>query len=254
MSEIEMPSEISDVRNISFEINDYKQIKPEEGTTFEQARDFWNGIFKNGNIEQKVVEAKENVLVKPSVAERSEPIYNESVKDFWNNVFSETFSDEHLEEKIDREGLTPEEKDYIKSESGWSDEIVDALGSVEEYEIYKEAGLVETEINGKKCLIRTDIDWEQTDAFGSTNKERVAEGYAPLDKEGKPIQLHHIGQHKDSPLAELTFKEHRTDGNDVILHDKKKETEVHGDGNNWDNERKEYWKSRLISDGGADNE
>ena len=61
--------------------------------------------------------------------------------------------------------------------------------------------------------MRTDIDWDQKDQFGYINRDRVSEGYAPLDKSGKPIQLHHIGQHADSPLAELTFKEHRTGGN-----------------------------------------
>lgn len=141
-------------------------------------------------------------------------------------------------------GISDEEKAKIKEETGWSDEIIDAIGSMEEYDIYKKAGLVEAEIGGKKCLIRTDIDWEQTDPFGNTNRERTEKGLAPLDKNGKPLQLHHIGQHADSPLAELTFEEHRCGGNDTILHDKSKETEVHGEGNKWDSERSDYWKAR----------
>ena len=147
-----------------------------------------------------------------------------------------------------KRGLTDKEKEKIKKETGWSDEIIDAIGSWEEYEIYKNAGLVEVEINGKKCLIRSDIDWDQKDSFGKTNRERAAEGRAPLDKNGKPIQLHHIGQHADSPLAELTFEEHRCGGNDTILHDKNKETEAHGEGNNWDNERQSYWKDRAENE------
>lgn len=143
------------------------------------------------------------------------------------------------------EGLTDEQKQKIKEETGWSDEIIDAIGSWAEYEIYKKAGLVEEEIGGKKCLIRNDIDWDQLDEKGRTNAERIKEGKAPLDKDGNLIQLHHIGQHADSPLAELTFKEHRCDGNDTILHDKKKETEVHGEGNEWDTERANYWKNRY---------
>ena len=127
------------------------------------------------------------------------------------------------------EGLSEGEKERVKEETGWSDEIVDALGSIEEYEIYKKAGLVEAEIAGKKCLIRTDIDWDQeyVDPFTNetkTNRDRVKDGLAPLDKNGRPIQLHHIGQHADSPLAELTFEEHRCGGNDTILHDKTKPT------------------------------
>ncbi len=141
--------------------------------------------------------------------------------------------------------LTPEERDKIKAETGWSDEIIDAIGSMEEYEIYKNAGLVEAEINGKPCLIRTDIDMEQTDIKGRTNKERMGEGLAPLDKNGRPIELHHIGQKADSPLAELTMEEHHCSGNDTILHDKNKETEVHGDGNNWQEERENHWENRA---------
>lgn len=150
-----------------------------------------------------------------------------------------------------QEGLTDVEKEKIIKEAGWSSDIVDNIKSMDEYEIYKNAGLQEYEIGGKKCLIRDDIDWSQTDAKGKTNIQRMERGLAPLDKNGEPIQLHHIGQHVDSPLAELTFEEHRCNGNDTILHDKSKETETHGEGNAWDKERQEYWKNR-IGNGGAE--
>lgn len=152
-----------------------------------------------------------------------------------------------------KEGLTDEEKQRIKKEVGWSDDVIDNIRSMEEYEIYKKAGLQEVQIGEKKALIRNDIDWNQTDEKGRTNEERIKKGLAPLDKDGNPIELHHIGQHADSPLAELTFKEHRCDGNDTILHDKKKETETHGEGNNWDNERQNYWKDRSEYNEDAEN-
>lgn len=140
------------------------------------------------------------------------------------------------------------EKLIIKILTGWSNEIVNAIGSWKEYKIYKKAGLVQAEINGKKCLIKPDIDMEQkSDPFKRemTNAERMEKGFAPLDKNGKPIQLHHIGQRPDSPLAELTFEQHRTGGNHTILHDNSKPTEVHGDGNQWDPERENHWKNRI---------
>lgn len=152
-----------------------------------------------------------------------------------------------------KEGLTDEEKLRIKEETGWSDEVINHIGSWEEYEIYKKAGLQEVEIGGKKCLIRGDIDWDQVDEKGRTNTERVKRGLAPLDKNGDAIQLHHIGQHEDSPLAELTFEEHRCNGNDTILHDKTKETEIHGAGNTWDSERQTYWKDRADYNEGVNN-
>lgn len=133
--------------------------------------------------------------------------------------------------------------------SGWGNEIINAIGSKAEYKIYRKAGLKEVNIYGRKCLIKPDIDMQQKsiDPFRGemTNAERIKEGLAPLDKNGKPIQLHHIGQHKNSPLAELTFEEHRKGGNDTILHDKGKQTEVHGDNNQWDAEREKYWKNRY---------
>ena len=139
--------------------------------------------------------------------------------------------------------LNEEEKARIKEETGWSDEIVDAISSMEEYEVYKKAGLVEAEIDGRPCLINPNIDMDQTDAFGRTNKERMEAGLAPLDKDGNPIELHHIGQHADSPLAELTQEQHRGKENYGILHDTKKESEI--DRPAFDGERQEHWKARA---------
>ncbi|MDL2297843.1 HNH/ENDO VII family nuclease [Synergistaceae bacterium OttesenSCG-928-D05] len=141
------------------------------------------------------------------------------------------------------EGLAEEEKQQIEKESGWSKEIIDAIGSMAEYEIYKNAGLQEAEINGKKCLIRSDIDMNQKDADGMTNKERMEKGLSPLTKSGETVELHHIGQRSDGPLAELTTKEHRGTGNDTILHDKTKESEI--DRNQFATERREHWQNRA---------
>lgn len=142
-----------------------------------------------------------------------------------------------------KDGLSDEEKAKVKEETGWSEEIIDAIGSWKEYEIYKNAGLVEAEIGGKKCLIRNDIDWDQKDAMGRTNKERAEQGLSPINKDGKVIELHHIGQHADSPLAELTQEEHRGKGNDTILHDKTKESEI--DRQAFAGERSEHWAARA---------
>lgn len=150
------------------------------------------------------------------------------------------------------EGLTDEEKAKIKEETGWSDEIIDNIKNMKQYELLKNAGLIETEINGKKCLIKENIDLDYTDEDGISNRDRIARGLAPLDsKTGEPLELHHLGQKADSPLVELTKEEHRTgeyeDGkkNQSLWHDNAVETEVHGEGNTWDQERQEYWKTRF---------
>lgn len=150
------------------------------------------------------------------------------------------------------EELTEEEKAKIKEETGWSDEIIENIKNMKQYEILKNAGLIEVEINGRKCLIKENIDLDYTDEDGVSNRERISRGLAPLDsKTGKPLELHHLGQKADSPLVELTEEEHRTgeyeDGkkNQSLWHDNTVQTEVHGEGNNWDHERKAHWKARA---------
>lgn len=153
---------------------------------------------------------------------------------------SETEEGDNSEEN---KGLSEEEKQQIKNETGWSDEIIDVIGSMEEYRIYRDAGLQEVEINGRKCLVRSDIDWEQKDSMGRTNKERAEAGLSPINKEGDTIELHHIGQKSDGPLAELTPDEHRGKENYSVLHDTQKESEI--DRVAFNGERSNHWKERA---------
>ena len=129
------------------------------------------------------------------------------------------------------------------SEKGFPPAILDDIGSEAEAGIYEEADLQPVEINGKDVLIRTDIDYDQKDIDGKTNLERMKEGSSPLDANNKPIELHHIGQNQDSPLAELTRKEHTGNGNDNILHNKLDESKINRE--DFINERREHWKARA---------
>lgn len=152
------------------------------------------------------------------------------------------------------EPLSDEQKNEL-SERGYSEDVIEAIGSKEEADIYTEAPLVCEKVNGKDALIRTDTDLEQKDDFGDTNLERMEKGKSPLDKDGKPIELHHIGQTADAPLAELTKSEHMSNGNDSILHDKSKESEI--DRTEFKKEREEHWKARaedIKQKLGTDNE
>ena len=116
--------------------------------------------------------------------------------------------EETPEEEQPEEGETDEEADrseiYEKSE--YSDEVNDHISSVEELEVYQNAGLKETEVDGRTCLVREDIDMDYVDPkTGMTNRQLMEEGRPPFDaKTGEQIELHHIGQEYDSPLAELT--------------------------------------------------
>lgn len=178
------------------------------------------------------IEETEGTELEDDVARDLSP---ESVLDRINQSLTENMESAN-------EGLTSEEKEKIKEETGWSDEIIDAIKSMDEYKIYKEAVLKEAEIGEKKCLIRDDIDWDQK-IGAMTNKMRAEKGLSPINKDGKIIELHHIGQHSDSPLAELTTEEHRGTGNDAVLHDKNKESEI--DRNVFGKERAAHWEARA---------
>lgn len=157
-----------------------------------------------------------------------------------NIVPLETEEGDNSEEN---KGLSEEEKQKIKNATCWSDEIIEAIGSMDEYRIYRDASLQEVEINGRKCLIRSDTDWGQKDSMGRTNKERAEAGLSPINKEGDTIELHHIGQKSDGPLAELTPDEHRGKKNYSVLHDTQKESEI--DRVAFNRERSNHWKERA---------
>lgn len=146
------------------------------------------------------------------------------------------------ENRLELPELSDETRERLEK-LGFPKEVLDVIGSEAEARIYEDANLEPAQVNGKDALIRSDIDYDQQDAFGRTNLERMKLGLAPLDADGRPIELHHIGQKQDSPLAELTRDEHRGKGNDNVLHDKLKESEINRE--DFDKERKEYWKARA---------
>lgn len=138
--------------------------------------------------------------------------------------------------------LSDETRDRL-ADKAYSDAVLNTIDSEAEARIYEDAMLEPAVINGKDALVRTDIDYDKVDLFGESNLERMKDGRAPLDANDRPIELHHIGQKPDSPLAELTGAEHRCNGNDNILHNKLKESEI--DRSDFGKEREEYWKARA---------
>ncbi|MCF5776797.1 hypothetical protein GIV40_06835 [Pseudomonas poae] len=146
------------------------------------------------------------------------------------------------ETRLELPQMSPETRERLEL-LGVPKEVLDAIGSEAEAKIYEGANLEPAEVNGKDALIRTDIDYDQKDYMGTTNLDRMKSGRAPLDANGKPVELHHIGQKQDSPLAELTSAEHRGNGNDNVLHNKQKESEINRE--DFDKERKDYWKARA---------
>lgn len=158
-----------------------------------------------------------------------------------------------------RGGLTMNQAALIQKESKLPLDFIKNFHSLDEYNVYKQAGLVAKKVNGKWAFLQ-DIDWKYKDEFGRTNAERVKKyGLAPIDPAtGKSFELHHIGQKADSPLAILNEEQHRGKGVYSILHKntgKTGESGVHNDVSGltdaqWAKQKKEFWKNLLAMTGG----
>ena len=218
-------------------------------------------IEKAGEAAEKTAEAAaEGAEVAPKIEEASlekgsitlkpnlETIKGRSLESLaLSNVEKSAESSEGTTTK-EKTPLTEEDKARIKEETGWSDEIIDAIESMEQYEIYKNAGLHEGEVNGRKCLLK-DIDLDYVDPkTGKTNRELMAEGKSPIDaKSGEKIELHHMGQNFDGPFAELTENSEHGDGNHKTLHTSN-EGSWRNDPeqkNQYQREKCQHWKTRT---------
>lgn len=174
----------------------------------------------------------------------------EAAKDHGKGLESDVQDNEQVEKgDAEKKHLTDEEKEVIKKDTGWSDEVIDHIQSMEQYEIYKNADLHEVEVNGRRCLVK-NIDPDYVDPkTGKTNRELMEKGRSPIDaKTGEKIELHHMGQDFKGPFAELCENSEHGDGNHTTLHDKegeswrqdpehKKQYENH--------DRPNHWKARA---------
>ena len=110
--------------------------------------------------------------------------------------------------QITKTELTDDDRLKIMEETGWSKDLISSFRWKEEVEVYKDQNLSEKQVDGRQVLQRGDIDPNIKDEQGRTNKERMENGKAPI-VDGKPVELHHIGQRQDSPFAELTSSVHK---------------------------------------------
>ena len=175
-------------------------VKESMGKVVEKAKET-KSILENTNLPEvkEVVEVRKKVVQEVDIETAKNSSLSSLLEDNKEKrEIEEKKSNELDEGKEGQEGLTDEEKTKLRELTGWSDEILDAISSWEEAEIYMKAGLKEVEINGKNCLIRDDIDLDQKDEDGITNRERMERGRPPITKEGQEVELHHIGQKQDS--------------------------------------------------------
>ncbi|MDE5758696.1 MAG: HNH/ENDO VII family nuclease, partial [Allobaculum sp.] len=206
-----------------------------------------NGDFnKSNDYTHKAESYSTKVKEENSAAQRSSKLVdNTSLPNESKDVSaSKTESTPELEQNT-RTELTKEERIKLQERTGWSDAIVNAIRTKEEAEIYENAGLVEGEVNGKPALLQPDLkpnarfykNWPEW-----TNKDFAGDGYPPRSADGKPIELHHIGQNPNSPLAELTYEQHHKNGNFKKLHTFDDSKIDRGD---FKSERVQYWLDRY---------
>lgn len=201
-------------------------------------------------------------LLSTEESETDTELCDKSPPDQEDSEIEEVTNDTESEDKADKnesaegdESATQEsiesqfERAEINEKSNYSDEVNEKISSVEELEVYKKANLKEENIDGRTCLVRDDIDMEYVDPkSGMTNQELMEKGRSPYDaKTGERIELHHIGQDYDSPLAELTEDtEHGYYYS--ALHTKEGESWRNDSqkNNHYNNvERPNHWKSRV---------
>lgn len=153
-----------------------------------------------------------------------------------------------------KSGLTMNEVALIQADSNLPMDVISQLHSMDEYLVYKQAGLKPVMVNGRVALVQNiDLNYvsQLPDGTEVTNLVRMQKGYAPLDPAtGKAYQLHHIGQKADGTLAVLTEAQHQ--GNSTILNIAEKASEIDRPG--FGNTRKEFWQyvgTHVFGNGGA---
>lgn len=138
-------------------------------------------------------------------------------------------------------GLKMSQAAAIQKESKYPLDVIKQFSTIDQYEIFKKAGLTSKMINGKTALVRK-IDLKYVDELGRTNLVRIRQNLSPLDPAtGKAYQLHHINQKMDSTLAILTESEHIQAGNKGILHNLEKASEI--DRNLFVNQKNDFWNA-----------
>ncbi|HFU74816.1 MAG TPA: hypothetical protein ENK66_01075 [Arcobacter sp.] len=211
--------------NIEKRVELVNKAKAQKESLLEETKRIFRANISNINI------------LKNQISSRLENAYRE-LHEYFNYSGANNAELDHLVSII-----KSNEKNRINKQSTYSLEVNKNISTTDELRVYQNENLEEDQINERVILKDNRIDLNLKDAKGRTNRARMEKGLAPLDEDGRPYNLHHIGQKSDSPLAELKDNVHKQ--NDIILHDKSIPTEVHGGDINWDRERANHWKQRA---------
>lgn len=214
-SDADMSSEVSESTTDSEDATTELYEETDASDSSELSEDLMDETDAEDDIELEdasdVAEASENDDLQDIETTEDTDVTEESDEDEDSDETEDTDGDEESDETEDSEGIESEAdaeavREEINEKSDYSDEVTEKISSVEELEVYQKAGLKEENVDGRTCLVRDEIDMDYVDPkSGMTNQELMERGRAPYDaKTGERIELHHIGQDYDSPLAELT--------------------------------------------------
>ncbi|AWK41035.1 hypothetical protein A4R40_05640 [Photorhabdus laumondii subsp. laumondii] len=98
---------------------------------------------------------------------------------------------------------------------------------------------------GNKVYQRNDLfDPSRIDPkSGKTNVELMRAGRAPIGNDGKPVNLHHMLQKQDGPIAEVTQSFHKDNHKVIHINDNSIPSGINrSEFNKW---RSDYWKQRA---------
>jgi filamentous hemagglutinin len=99
--------------------------------------------------------------------------------------------------------------------------------------------------NGNNVYQRSDLfDPKYIDPkSGKTNLELMAVGRAPIGNDGNPVNLHHMLQKQDGPIAEVTQSFHKDNHGVIHINDNSIPSGINrAEFNKW---RSDYWKERA---------
>jgi hypothetical protein len=77
------------------------------------------------------------------------------------------------------------------------------------------------------------------------NQQRMSQGKAPLDKDGKPVELHHEGQTQNGQLKEMTQEEHRGGDNFKKNHQNTGQEPSQINRSEAAKARRQHWKNKV---------
>uniref|UniRef100_UPI0023601A51 HNH/ENDO VII family nuclease n=1 Tax=Bartonella sp. ML70XJBT.G TaxID=3019093 RepID=UPI0023601A51 len=96
------------------------------------------------------------------------------------------------------------------------------------------------------------VKWmENKKEVWGTNIERMEAGRAPIGFDGKPVELHHLKQTPDGPIAEMSHEFHKKYTS--VIHDNPKTHQSLIERKKFKKQREEYWKEYGNGHGEQEN-